>query len=81
MRAEERRRPDKVREHDGDLSAFGNVPRRRIHGRWSAHRARCSFRSRFEVCYRALKFAAVAEQNAELLQVLIRQIGQDAVRL
>ena len=53
MRRRECRGAHEVREHDGDLAAFSNVPRRRIHGRWSAHRARCSFRSCFEVCYRA----------------------------
>jgi hypothetical protein len=34
-----------------------------------------SVRGCFKVCNRAQQFAAVAQQNAELLQVLIRQIG------
>ena len=39
---------------------------------------RCALLNAFEVGNRAQQLAAMAEQDAQLLQILIRQIGEDA---
>ena len=39
---------------------------------------RCALLNGFEIGNRAQQLAAMAEQDAQLLQILIRQIGEDA---
>ena len=75
----ERGRADEVAEHDRELTALGGVQwARRGGGRSRNGDCRCALPKGFETTNRAQQLAAMAEQYAQLLQILIRQIGEDA---
>jgi len=75
----ERGRADEVAEHDRELAALGGVKLAR-RGRCPSRNGdcRCALLNGFEIGNRAQQLAAMAEQDAQLLQILIRQIGEDA---
>ena len=75
----ERGRADEVAEHDRELAALGGVQRARNgRCRWGCGTCRCALLNGFEIGNRAQQLAAMAEQDAQLLQILISQIGEDA---
>jgi organic hydroperoxide reductase OsmC/OhrA len=76
----ERGRADEVAEHDRELAALSGVQRVRRGRRRSRNGdCRCALLNGFEIGNRAQQLSAMAEQDAQLLQILIRQIGEDAV--
>ena len=74
----ERGRADEVAEHDRELTALGGVQR----GAAGAAAATATAGALFSMVSRsaigAQQLAAMPEQDAQLLQILIRQIGKDA---
>ena len=72
-------RADEVAEHDREVATLGGVQRAR-RGRCRSRNGdcRCALLNGFEIGNRAQQLAAMAEQDAQLLQILIRQIGEDA---
>ena len=75
----ERGRANEVAEHDRELTALGGVQQaRRGWSRCGCGTCRCALLNSFEIGNRAQQLTAMAEQDAQLLQILIRQIGEDA---
>ena len=75
----QRGRADEIAEHHRELAALGGVQRAR-RGRRRSRNGDCrrALLHGFEIGNRAQQLAAMAEQEAQLLQILIRQIGEDA---
>ena len=69
-----RGRADEIDNHHGEMTAFGGVGRRLLGGGGRLRRGR---RLLLEFANRAQDFQPVAERNAEVLEVLIRQFRQD----
>ena len=69
----QRRRTDQVGEHHRDLAAFGSV----LDLRLGQRRLRRCRNGTGKLRNRAQYFAPITEKDAQLLQVLIGQIGQD----
>ncbi|HVI61841.1 MAG TPA: hypothetical protein VM910_04490 [Bradyrhizobium sp.] len=67
----QRRRANQIADHHGEVTAFGLVTRHRF-GRCFS---RC--RSGWKLCDRAQNLAAMPQQNAEILEVLLGQIADD----
>ena len=65
-------RTDQVAEHQCELTAFSGVPGRRRDR--SPRRLRCN---RVQFADRAQQLLAIAEDDAEFLQVLIREVAKD----
>ena len=65
-----------VREHHRDLAALGGVHQARL-GSCCNSRCRCARLDVFEVANRPQQLAAMSQRDAELLQILIRQVGED----
>src|ERR1700690_3589740 len=75
----ERGRTNEVAEHDRELAALGVVQRaQRGRSRCGCGTYRNALLNGFEIGNRAQQLPAMAEQDAQLLQILIRQIGEDA---
>ncbi|MEY9690039.1 hypothetical protein ABH976_001185 [Bradyrhizobium ottawaense] len=64
----ERSRADQIAEHDSEVATLGVVRRRR----------RCDQRGWIKVGNRTQHFAAMPEQDSELVEVLDHQLGKDA---
>ena len=64
----ERRRADKITEHDRELAALGSVPARRLR----------RYSNLIELCNRAQYFLAMPERDSDFFEVLISQIAQNA---
>ena len=61
------------------MAALGGVQwARNGRCRWGRGAYRCALLNGFEIGNRAQQLAAIAEQDAQLLQILISQIGEDA---
>lgn len=69
---------DEVAEHDREMSALGGVQRQR-HGRHRCSNVgcRCPLPDGFEIGNRTQQLAAMTEQDAQLLEILICQIRND----
>ena len=66
------RRAHQIAKHDRELASLGAVPRHRSGGRLS----RCEDIT-LEVCDHAQQLAPVPEQDAEVLEVLLREVAND----
>ncbi|HKN29674.1 MAG TPA: hypothetical protein VJY34_18020 [Roseiarcus sp.] len=69
-----RGRADEIAEHHGQLPALGGVLRRRLRlgGRWVRDRL-----VGVKLTNRTQQFSAIAEDDAEFLQVLVGKLGKD----